>query len=53
MAHVHRIAGSYNCHSCQFANKRAQREYFGEGDIVLCIKYVVQNCFSSVAVIFT
>jgi len=32
------IAASQNCHSCQFANKRAERGYYDESDIVLCVK---------------
>ena len=27
-----------NCHSCQFANKRAERGYYDQSDIVLCVK---------------
>jgi len=33
-----RITASRNCHSCQFANKRAERDYYNESDIVLCVK---------------
>ena len=32
------IAASQNCHSCQFANKQAERGYYDESDIVLCVK---------------
>ena len=32
---LRRIAAS---HSCQFANKRAERGYYDESDIVLCVK---------------
>ena len=28
---------SQNCHSCQFADKRAERGYCDESDIVLCV----------------
>ena len=35
---LRRIAGSQNCHSCQFANKQAERGYYDESDIVLCVK---------------
>ena len=35
---LRRIAANQNCHSCQFANKRAERGYYDESDIVLCIK---------------
>ena len=35
---LRRIAASQNCHSCQFANKRAERGYYDESDIVLCVK---------------
>ena len=33
-----RTAASQNCHSCQFANKQAERGYYDESDIVLCVK---------------
>ena len=33
---LRRIAASQNCHSCQFANERAERGYYDESDIVLC-----------------
>ena len=35
---LRRIAASQNCHSCQFANKRAERGYYDKSDIVLCVK---------------
>jgi len=35
---LRRIAASQNCHSCQFANKRAEMGYYDESDIVLCVK---------------
>jgi len=35
---LRRIAASQNCYSCQFANKRAERGYYNESDIVLCVK---------------
>ena len=35
---LRRIAASQNCHSCQFASKRAERGYYDESDIVLCEK---------------
>ena len=35
---IRRIAASQNCHSCQFANKLAERGYYDESDIVLCVK---------------
>jgi len=38
MLELRRIAASQNCHSCQFANKRAERGYYDESDIVLCVK---------------
>jgi len=38
MLELRRIAASQNCHSCQFANKRAERGYYNESDIVLCMK---------------
>ena len=33
-----RITASQNCRSCQYANKRAERGYYDESDIVLCVK---------------
>ena len=35
---LRRIAASQNCHSCQFANKWAERGYYDESDIVLYVK---------------
>ena len=35
---LRRIAASQSCHSCQFANKRAERGYYDKSDIVLCVK---------------
>jgi len=35
---LRRIAAIQNCYSCQFANKRAERGYYDERDIVLCVK---------------
>jgi len=35
---LRRIEASQNCHFCQFANKRAERGYYDESDIVLCVK---------------
>ena len=32
------FAASQNCRSCQFANKRAERGYYDESDIALCVK---------------
>jgi len=32
---LRRIKASQNCNSCQFANKRAERGYYDESDIVL------------------
>ena len=43
---IRRIAASQNCHSYQFANQQAERGYYDESDIVLCVKYLNQ-CFSS------
>ena len=31
------IAASQNCHSCQFADKRGERGYYDESDIVLSV----------------
>ena len=35
---LHRITASENCHSCQFANKRAERGYYDKSDIILYMK---------------
>ena len=35
---LRRIAASPNCHSCQFANKRVERGYYDESNIILCVK---------------
>jgi len=33
-----RTAPSQNCHSCQLADKRAERGYYNENDVILCVK---------------
>ena len=38
VSELHRYRSSPNCQSCQFANKRAERGYYDESDIVLCVK---------------
>ena len=35
---LRRIAANQNCHSRQFANKQAERGYYDESDIILCVK---------------
>ena len=35
---LRRIAASQNCHSCQFANKWAERGYYDKSYIDLCVK---------------
>ena len=35
---LRRITARQNCHSCQFANKWAERGYYDKSDIVLCVK---------------
>jgi len=32
-----RTAASQNCHSYQFTDKRAERDYYNESDVVLCV----------------
>jgi len=39
---LHKTTASQNCHSCQFADKRAERGYYNESDVVLCVNYVAQ-----------
>jgi len=34
---LRRITASQNCHSCQFANKLAERGYYDESNIILCM----------------
>jgi len=34
---LRRTAASQNCHSRQFADKRAERGYYAESDVVLCV----------------
>ena len=34
---LRRTAASQNCHSCQFADKRGERGYYDESDIILCV----------------
>jgi len=34
---IRRTAASQNYHSCQFADKWAERGYYDESDIVLCM----------------
>jgi len=34
---LRRITASQNRHSCQFADKRAERGYYDENDVVLCV----------------
>jgi len=34
---LRRTAASQNFHSCQFADKRAERGYYDKSDIVLCV----------------
>jgi len=33
---LHRTTASQNCHSCQFADKRAERGYYDESSHFLC-----------------
>jgi len=33
-----RSAASQNCHSCQFADKQAERDYYDKSDVILCMK---------------
>ena len=35
---LRRTAASQNCHSCQFANKLAERGYYDKSHVVLCVK---------------
>ena len=35
---LRRITASQNRRSCEFADKRAERDYYDESDIVLCVK---------------
>jgi len=35
---LHRNAASQNRHNCQFADKRAERGYNNESNVVLCVK---------------
>ena len=35
---LRRIAASQNCHTCQFANKQAERGYYDESELILCVK---------------
>ena len=32
-----RTAARQNCHYCQFADKRGERGYYDESDVVLCV----------------
>jgi len=32
-----KTAASQNCHSCQFADKRGERGYYDESDVILCM----------------
>ena len=34
---LRRTAASQNCHSCQFADKRGERGYYDESDVVLYV----------------
>jgi len=34
---LRKTAASQNCHSCQFADKQAERSYYDESDVVLCV----------------
>ena len=34
---LRRTAASQNCHSCQFADKRDERGYYDESDVVVCM----------------
>jgi len=34
---LRRTAASQKCHSCQFADKRAERGYYDESNVVLCV----------------
>jgi len=34
---LRRTPASQNCHSYQFADKRAERVYYDESDVVLCV----------------
>ena len=34
---LYRTAASQNCHSCQFADKQAERGYYDESDVPLCV----------------
>jgi len=36
---IPRIAASQNCHSCQFAEKQAERGYYDKSDIVLHLTF--------------
>jgi len=35
---LRRTVASQNCHSCQFADKRAKRGYYDESDVVMYVK---------------
>ena len=34
---LRRTAASQICHSCRFADKRGERGYYDESDVVLCV----------------
>jgi len=34
---LRRTAASQNCHFCEFADKRGERGYYDESDVVLCV----------------
>jgi len=34
---LRRTAASRNCHFCQFADKWAERGYYDDSDVVLCV----------------
>ena len=38
MLELHRIAANHNYCSCQFADKQAERGYYHENDVILCMK---------------
>ena len=40
MLELCRITASQNCHSCQFANKQAERGYYDKSDIVNSVREV-------------
>ena len=34
---LRRTAASQYCHSCEFADKRGERGYYDESDVVMCV----------------